>query len=783
MQENINQLYKDIYDYIFKNKEFVLKNDERLEIAQAYGVLSYGLISWYPFKKNSDILQIGSGYGQITEYLLKENHSVNVIEHYNYKVKMLNERFSNLTVYNSLFFEFETDKKYQYIICLVDETFYFLNGYRGYELLIKKAQSLLTEDGKLLFSVANRFGLKYLCGYTDYKTELPFDGITDNNSKIYRLDKFDIVNLFSVFKYKKFYYPFPDYNSPLFIFTDEFQPGKEFSYRISMYYTTNKNKSFLVEKRFANYLAKNNILNLFANCFFIEAGNTENSDLIYAVSTPTRAKEQSFTTAIYDNGIVKKIALYKEGENGLIRLISNINDLKNHGVPILSAEKIDNYIKMRKVKSPLLLTYFKNCNNRQEVLRIFDKLWSYILYSSEHTHNLNKYFKGLLNDFDFGIILQKAYVEMIPANCFYENDDLLFFDQEYVIENCPAKFVLYRAIEDLYNLYPQVESLVFKQELKIKYNLDKLWSCFNKAQSEFYYNLGAVDIYNSQFYWSSNISSVLENNRRKLTMNLDNKLDGSFDVITGLQGQRIVLFGSGKYADHYLDKYEKTQKPIFIVDNNKDKWCTFKRDIEIKSPSELNKLVYGTFQVIIAIANYKPIVEQLERMGICEDSYRAYDYKVDKYISGKIDNTITDGKYNIGYVTGVFDLFHIGHLKLLKKCKERSHYLIVGVLTDELTTRDKQKTPFIPFEERFEIVKACRYVDRVYKVEFHNTNKVDAWNELKYGCLFAGSDHAKNDCWLYLRKQLRSLGSNMEIFPYTNSTSSTMLQKRIKNAD
>lgn len=783
MQENISQLEKNIYSYIFKNKDFVLKNDERLEIAQAFGVVSYGLISWYPFRNNSDILQIGSGYGQITDYLLRENHNVSIVEHYDYKVNMLNARFDNLTIYNKLFSEFKTDKRYQYIICLLDETFDFLNNYRAYELFIKKAQSFLTTDGKFLFAVPNRLGLKYLCGYTDYKTDLPFDGITDNNSKLYRLDKSEILDLFSIFKCKKFYYPFPDYNSPLFIYTDKFQPDKDFSERISMYYTTDKNKNYLDEKQLASYLAKNNILNIFANSFFIEAGNTENSDLIYAVSTPTRAKEQSFTTAIYDSGIVKKIALYPEGEIGLENLICNINNLKKHKIPVLSAEKTDNYIKMRKVNSPSLLNYLKNSNSRQDILKLFDKLWGYILNSSEHTQNINEYFKNLSDNVDCGIILKNAYIEMIPANCFYENDDLLFFDQEYLIKDCPAKFVLYRAIEDLYNLYPQAESLVSKKELKNKYQLNQLWDYFNKFQAQFYYKLGAFDVYNSQSYWSGNILSVLENNRRKLTMNLDNKLDGSFDIITGLQGQRIILFGSGKYADYYLDKYEKIQKPIFIVDNNQEKWGTFKRNIQIKSPSELNKLVYGTFQVIITVANYEPIVEQLERMGIYEDSYRIYECKVDEYILGKIDNTITDGKYNIGYVTGVFDLFHIGHLNLLKKCKERSHYLIAGVLTDELAARDKEKVPFIPFEERFEIVKACRYVDRVYKIDFHNTNKVDAWNELKYGCLFAGSDHAKNDYWLYLRKQLRSLGSNMEIFPYTEGTSSTILQKRIKNAD
>ena len=106
--------------------------------------------------------------------------------------------------------------------------------------------------------------------------------------------------------------------------------------------------------------------------------------------------------------------------------------------------------------------------------------------------------------------------------------------------------------------------------------------------------------------------------------------------------------------------------------------------------------------------------------------------------------------------------------------------MVAGVLTDELTEQDKHKTPFISFEERMEIVRQCNYVDRVIPVDFHNTNKVDAWKELRYGCLFSGSDHEGEAYWVWLQRQLRSLGSELEFFPYTKSTSSTMLQAAIR---
>lgn len=254
-----------------------------------------------------------------------------------------------------------------------------------------------------------------------------------------------------------------------------------------------------------------------------------------------------------------------------------------------------------------------------------------------------------------------------------------------------------------------------------------------------------------------------------------------FNAVSDLNDRKIILFGAGRTAEHYLEKYGAEYPPAFLVDNNSDKWGGSVNGFEVRKPESLRNLVYGTFRVVIAVKNFETVADQLERMEIGSDSYRIYNRKMDSLLAGKLSGTISDGKYNIGYVTGVFDLFHVGHLNLLRNCRTRCHYLIAGVLTDELTERDKRKKPFIPFQERKEIVKQCKYVDRVVTVDFHNTNKVDAWKELRYGCLFSGSDHEGAPYWMWLQKQLRTLGSDLEFFPYTESTSSTMLQAVIYN--
>ena len=92
----------------------------------------------------------------------------------------------------------------------------------------------------------------------------------------------------------------------------------------------------------------------------------------------------------------------------------------------------------------------------------------------------------------------------------------------------------------------------------------------------------------------------------------------------------------------------------------------------------------------------------------------------------------------VGYTTGVFDLFHIGHLNVLKNAKERCDYLIVGVSTDEVVQNYKNKKPIIPFEERMEIVKAIKYVDEV--VPQVDMDKFKAWKNIHYDVLFHGDD-------------------------------------------
>ena len=130
----------------------------------------------------------------------------------------------------------------------------------------------------------------------------------------------------------------------------------------------------------------------------------------------------------------------------------------------------------------------------------------------------------------------------------------------------------------------------------------------------------------------------------------------------------------------------------------------------------------------------------------------------------------------IGYTTGVFDLFHVGHLNLLRNARGMCDRLIVGVTVDKLVEY-KCKKAVIPFEERMEIVRSIRYVDAVVPQE--TLDKFQAWEKLHYNTLFVGDDWYATDSWKALEDKLQTVGVRVVYFPYTKGTSSSLLNETL----
>lgn len=135
--------------------------------------------------------------------------------------------------------------------------------------------------------------------------------------------------------------------------------------------------------------------------------------------------------------------------------------------------------------------------------------------------------------------------------------------------------------------------------------------------------------------------------------------------------------------------------------------------------------------------------------------------------------------YQIGLLMGVFDMFHIGHLNLIRRAKERCEYLRVGVLSDELVKKFKDKYPVIPLDERMEILEAIRYVDEVVEIN-DDPSRIIEWNRRPFDCFFSGDDYRGNTYWDWEQGELRKLGADIEFFPYTQKQSTTKIRKKLE---
>ncbi len=133
--------------------------------------------------------------------------------------------------------------------------------------------------------------------------------------------------------------------------------------------------------------------------------------------------------------------------------------------------------------------------------------------------------------------------------------------------------------------------------------------------------------------------------------------------------------------------------------------------------------------------------------------------------------------YDIGFVQGVFDLFHIGHLNLLEKARKHCNYLIVGVNSDELVQEYKNKTPFVPLEERARIIGALKCVDKV--IIMNDRDKVKVTQKYNINAIFMGDDWKGTDFYNNMEKELEKYNVDIVYFPYTKGTSSTILKEKL----
>lgn len=765
--------------------------------------LPKGLLKWYEFEKGGRTLYVAGAlddYEPLEEALLESGLKVDSLS-----LSLLEQSF-------------EKNKKckgavYDYIVLSGA-----LERSRYPEGILHFLKDILKPSGKLIMGMDNRLGVRYFCGEKDPFTLRVYDGI-DNYSKVgikernkisgrnYSMSEIKEMLQNVGFEQYKFYSVFPELRRPQVLLAEGYTPNEALDIRVFPQYNSPET-IFLEEEKLYGTLLKEGLLHVMANGYFIECtleGELCDADQITVSSD--RGKENSLTTIIRAGKSVTKKALYKEGKEKILTLLENTEYLKTHHVPVVDATIQGTDLIMPYVEGEIATVYFQKLlkRNKEEFLTELENFFDIILKSSEHIPysevnwehfepgwekrrkddpNIDKW-KNIVNldssgRENIGVILKRGFIDMVSLNCFYCKNDFLFFDQEFYIENLPANVIMIRTIDCIYRGRSALNEILPQDDVLKYFHLYEYKDTWRKYVGIFLRDIRKEKELASYHKKHRREFNVVNANRLRMNFSQEEYEKLFFDIFRNIYEKRIYLFGSGAFSEKFMEQFGREFNIAGIIDNNEEKWGKHIGTVNILPPKELFQ-IKENYKVIICIKRYEDILEQLKNMGVRDISI--YNPSIDYPLPLKINHDEKkeeNKKYNVGYIAGVFDLFHIGHLNLFKRAKQQCNYLIVGVVSDEQVMRDKMTTPYIPFGERIEIVKSCKYVDEAVKIPINFPTTEDAFRKYRFDVQFSGSDYENDPIWRAKQTYLRQHGSELVFFPYTESTSSSMIKEQIE---
>lgn len=462
------------------------------------------ILNWYPFKKNSAVLEIGCGLGAITNMLCDRVDSVTAVELSKRRgtgaLLRCRER-ENLEIIIGNLNDIEFDKKFDYItlIGVLEYQGSYTGGENPYKDFLVKIRQLLKPDGVLLIAIENQYGLKYWCGANEDHTGHPFDGInqyaaTDKTVRTFSKEALKRLIIESGMPNTNFYYPMPDYKLPVTIFSDRHLPKPEELKSIRPYYYPFDTKTLANERDIYSDIADNNVFGFFANSFLVECSQAEAlCDVTYATMSSFRLSEYQIGTRFTADNMVEKFPLCKGGEDHIIETHNNLVNMANHGLAVWGEECDSEIIRTDFSTLDLVEDVLLDAFKRKEevtIKEIFRLIYEDILKSSEilgYEENI-LYTLGLNLDMDeekYGPIISIGYLDMIPRNAFWDGDRVVWFDQEWVLDHVPARFVMYRALVRFYKDHPELENIYSSGKLIEEYKIGSAWGEYQLLENLF----------------------------------------------------------------------------------------------------------------------------------------------------------------------------------------------------------------------------------------------------------------------------------------------------------
>ncbi len=483
--DDISEEEKDkLEGYLNENNklgfEEYINKDKKIENLLELSNLRENLLNWYPFKENSNILEIESNLGEITGVLCQNGSRIVSIEHSLQKARTIATRYQareNLEVITGNINDIILEEKFDYVVVTgIDKKRYKL------EEILKYAKEHLKEEGTILISLDNKLGLNQLNGIEDVTINQNKENQSKTKTEIEKILKKSELNNY------KFYYPLPNYKTPNIIFTDKHLPSNESILRDLTLYTENRILSF-EEREIYRKILKEDIKMFpeFANSFLIEISNSIQNEIEYISFGNSRKEEYRLKTVLLDK-IAYKQNVNEKSKKHLEKIKRNIEILKNSNINVLDSFEddkiISNLVKNEKSLDKNLVMIFKEKGQEEglnEIVKFKNELENKLEKSEENcTDVFQKYnieideeTKSKLNFIKYGIF------DLIFQNCFVINNEYYFYDQEWIEENIPLEFIIYRAVTYLCNSEKDIDSKYIFEKLEI----DKYIETFDKLET------------------------------------------------------------------------------------------------------------------------------------------------------------------------------------------------------------------------------------------------------------------------------------------------------------
>ena len=448
--------------------------------------LRKNILNWYPFEKESSVLEIGCGMGAITNMLCEKCHDVTAVELSKRRATATLLRCrekENLEIIVGNLNDIQFDKKFDYItlIGVLEYQGTYTNTDNSYLDFLMEIKKYLKPGGKLLIAIENKYGLKYWCGAREDHTGFPFEG----------MNQYSITNK----GVRTFYYPLPDYKLPTVLYSQKQLPKNENMHNLQPYYIPDRTTLVADEMGVYKDVIENGVFEFFANSFLVECSDDEHLGRVTFSCFSTERKEKyRIATVFTDEGKVEKIPLNEtEGAAHIWQSVKNGLALQKAGKNVLpmqlkNGRLVSEFVQGQSLEERVLAAVERK--NKFEVCRILDQMYQEILTSSEHIGAEENIFYTMEIDKDvnadkYGPILKVGFIDMILRNAFYVDGQIQWFDQEWVLECVPAGFVFYRLLTSLYPSFPYVDKVLPVGEIANKYGLLAAWNEYNMMERLF----------------------------------------------------------------------------------------------------------------------------------------------------------------------------------------------------------------------------------------------------------------------------------------------------------